>query len=666
MVKQSLVQLRGCNLDATSLRRQPYGVTPSNMPSSFNELFDHTTLFYDAVSTDSGAVLVCPKLLNLEALLSEFRFWIDEQLVFPKVLHYPRFDVVKLSGSFPQKLFIEHPLINQVIELSRPLSQAFAGLNTLVTVNQNNKLDWINDWIRYYKHHHGLQALLIFDNKSDIYSASELADCVSEAGLDSVLVVETPFRYGPVLLDRRQHLLFLQDSLLYLSRLRFLSDARAVLSVDVDELVRPRQHSVFDEAYKSPLGIIRFSGFWRYVRHNDMGIISHGDHHFLSDDSVATPPKIAFVPRRIPDSVGLDVHGLSTESRLLRKAFHALIASPRYSFWHCFDLSTGWKGPRAQTDQILTYDPIAFNAFTAAGLIRPGIRDLSARLGQDETDPLVRVVIPAKNRVELLMRAIKSVQLQQFVPLEIVVVDDCSDPPISSLIPLAAFDRIKVLRHVNPTNASFCRNAGSAGCKAPFLAFLDSDDQWSARHLYYALRRLGTQQALFVAPVRETSYRRSIIKDPCKFIFSGSGDLRTSSFVMPRHVFESIGGFDAGLNKHQDWDLAFRLSRKWPLLLGDVQTVALDHRAPGRMSSRVDLFASQRFLERHGPCLSPKQRQVFLSGVVRASLRQSNTQAWKACKNWLAQNGDCNQIRWIDQVALRIPVLAHWVLHWKR
>ena len=91
--------------------------------------------------------------------------------------------------------------------------------------------------------------------------------------------------------------------------------------------------------------------------------------------------------------------------------------------------------------------------------------------------PLVSVVIPTYNRAATLGRAIRSALEQDYAPLEIVVVDDCSSDGTTAI--LAEFgDSIRVLRHRDNCGASNSRNTGIDGARGEYIAFLDSDDYW--------------------------------------------------------------------------------------------------------------------------------------------------------------------------------------------
>ena len=87
--------------------------------------------------------------------------------------------------------------------------------------------------------------------------------------------------------------------------------------------------------------------------------------------------------------------------------------------------------------------------------------------------PEVAVVVPTRNRPAGLARALASVHAQTLAPVEVVVVDDGSDPPARVEDP-----RVRVLRHDTPAGSARARNAAIATLTAPQVAFLDDDDVW--------------------------------------------------------------------------------------------------------------------------------------------------------------------------------------------
>jgi len=94
-------------------------------------------------------------------------------------------------------------------------------------------------------------------------------------------------------------------------------------------------------------------------------------------------------------------------------------------------------------------------------------------------DSLVSIVIPTKNRRDLLRETIDSVVSQTYVNWEAIVVDDGSDDHTGEMIQsIAATDRRVrfVRRERSPAGASTCRNLGVSATNGKFVVFLDSDD----------------------------------------------------------------------------------------------------------------------------------------------------------------------------------------------
>lgn len=92
--------------------------------------------------------------------------------------------------------------------------------------------------------------------------------------------------------------------------------------------------------------------------------------------------------------------------------------------------------------------------------------------------PLVTVYIPTYNRLELLKRAVKSVQDQTYQNLEIIIVDDCStDGTQEYLTQLAAEDqRVRYFFKEKNSGACVSRNIAIENAKGEFITGLDDDD----------------------------------------------------------------------------------------------------------------------------------------------------------------------------------------------
>lgn len=104
----------------------------------------------------------------------------------------------------------------------------------------------------------------------------------------------------------------------------------------------------------------------------------------------------------------------------------------------------------------------------------------------------VSVIIATYNRNTQCKASIDSVLSQTCPPMEVLVVDDCSDPPFED-------SRVRVLRTPRNTKAMFgwaspgyVRTLGMREAKGEYIAFLDDDDVWLPHKLETQLHALHT------------------------------------------------------------------------------------------------------------------------------------------------------------------------------
>jgi succinoglycan biosynthesis protein ExoO len=111
------------------------------------------------------------------------------------------------------------------------------------------------------------------------------------------------------------------------------------------------------------------------------------------------------------------------------------------------------------------------------------------------------VIIPAYNVSGIIGRAIRSAAAQTFLPLEILVIDDCSTDDTIEVV--RALEReIPSLRVLStPTNGgpSAARNVGLRAARADWIALLDADDAWKPGRLERLSEVARATSADFVA-----------------------------------------------------------------------------------------------------------------------------------------------------------------------
>ncbi|HEY5588810.1 MAG TPA: glycosyltransferase family 2 protein [Candidatus Paceibacterota bacterium] len=90
------------------------------------------------------------------------------------------------------------------------------------------------------------------------------------------------------------------------------------------------------------------------------------------------------------------------------------------------------------------------------------------------------VIIPVYNSEKYLEMTIKSVIVQTYADIEIVIIDDCSTDSSYDVIKKwgAADSRIRILRNEKKLGVAETRNKGIETALGEYIALLDSDDIW--------------------------------------------------------------------------------------------------------------------------------------------------------------------------------------------
>ena len=325
-------------LDPTKgIRREP--ARPLEYQSTdFSAQFDFDTLFFDSFFDNSGnhLILVAPPLLNLASLVEKMEVTAlpyGQRCPF-RIKNMDRHSQVWVTISYPTTEFLIRTEVGEFqIAPGDNYSNLFSGQRVLLTLSKNNRLEWIQDWLRYNRDIHGANAVLFYDNFSTRYSAEVLLSALVEvSGFDRICVVMWPFKYGPQGLDatRFWDSDFCQIGVLEHARWRFLQQARSVLNSDIDELVvSSNGSSVFETVERSWSGVVRFHGVWVYGFLDQTQVISEREplrytafDHYLRPPPKRKwriipvfrgecPPKWAAVPRRCPVNAQWTAHSIN-------------------------------------------------------------------------------------------------------------------------------------------------------------------------------------------------------------------------------------------------------------------------------------------------------------------------------------------------------------------
>jgi glycosyltransferase involved in cell wall biosynthesis len=197
-------------------------------------------------------------------------------------------------------------------------------------------------------------------------------------------------------------------------------------------------------------------------------------------------------------------------------------------------------------------------------------------VSQRELDaPELSVVIPVYNRPAEAVRAIESVCSQQVEDIEILVVDDGSDPPLALPQILTDDPRLCFLRHAPNRGAAAARNAGLCAARGTWVAFLDSDDCWLpgtlAPRLADARRAAAAGADPLLVYVAGFEYRRAAgertdirmpvaAADPLDFASGCWFSPGSTALFLREPILSRVGLQDERLRRFEDVDWFLRLA----------------------------------------------------------------------------------------------------------
>jgi glycosyltransferase involved in cell wall biosynthesis len=184
----------------------------------------------------------------------------------------------------------------------------------------------------------------------------------------------------------------------------------------------------------------------------------------------------------------------------------------------------------------------------------------------------VSIVIPTRDRSQVVVETVRRTLAQRGVEVEVIVVDDGSRDATPETLEAIADARLTVLRNVPGRGVAHARNRGIEHSAHPWIAFLDDDDRWSpdklriqldlaradgADFVYTAGVAVGVDgRVLYTSPAVPPEELRRDIRSR-NLVFAGSSNVLARADLLRR-----LGGFDERLHHIADWDLWIRLTEQ--------------------------------------------------------------------------------------------------------
>jgi len=184
------------------------------------------------------------------------------------------------------------------------------------------------------------------------------------------------------------------------------------------------------------------------------------------------------------------------------------------------------------------------------------------------------VIIPTFNRAQTIKYCIDSVLVQTFSHLEVIVIDDCSTDDTVKIVNSYSDLRVRCLVLEKNSGAQAARNRGIKEAKGDWIAFQDSDDEWSRDKLEKQVRALSEVNYdpftvvhtnaiwLDTSTGDQLTVELPVVEGPDVYptLLTAPGPLFPTMLVS-RLALEKIGYLDENVPSYQEWDTSIRLAK---------------------------------------------------------------------------------------------------------
>ncbi|RCU49463.1 glycosyltransferase [Corallincola holothuriorum] len=186
----------------------------------------------------------------------------------------------------------------------------------------------------------------------------------------------------------------------------------------------------------------------------------------------------------------------------------------------------------------------------------------------------VSVYITTCNRLELLKRALKSVQNQTYSDIEIIVADDGSSDGTKEYLNDIDDPRVKYLHHEKPLGACVGRNEAIKLSCGDYVTGMDDDDWFTEDRIEKFVQfweQLEADEQKKVSGLYSDTIEyhpggeelKRYRKNSCSYRSLRQRNGVGNQVFAPRNRFVDIGGFDPKMPAWQDWDCWLRMAQKF-------------------------------------------------------------------------------------------------------
>ena len=218
------------------------------------------------------------------------------------------------------------------------------------------------------------------------------------------------------------------------------------------------------------------------------------------------------------------------------------------------------------------------------------------------------VIIPLYNKAPYIRKALESVLAQTYADYELIIIDDGSTDESAEIAEAILQDPAsspnRLIRQAN-SGVSAARNNGVAQASGEYIAFLDADDWWEPTYLEkmaqliedYPEAGLYASNYVYYKPCKtrvavnniETGY----FNYPKAYYEGSAMPIWTGAAMIPRNVFEEMGGFPLGIKLGEDFLLWSKIAMQYKVAFLNEALAWYNNDVPATLRATRNLHAPE-------------------------------------------------------------------------
>ena len=255
--------------------------------------------------------------------------------------------------------------------------------------------------------------------------------------------------------------------------------------------------------------------------------------------------------------------------------------------------------------------------------------------------PVFSIIIPLYNKAPYIRKALDSVLAQTYQDYECIVIDDGSTDGSAEVVQCVMRnaqcimgEKIRLLSQPNAGGAA-ARNNAVKEAKGEYLCFLDADDWWEPTFLQevaqlihdypeaglyatnYIYYKPGKTHIALNLPTGHINYPQAYLQSTAMPVWTGAA-------VMPKRIFNEMGGFPVGVRLGEDFLLWAKTAMRYPVAFLNQPLAYYNNDVPAALRATRNLYA-------------PEHNMLFLLDTVAQDNALSAD--WKSLFDRLRVNG---------------------------